>query len=70
MSIVLVVTAGFGNGTFSGSVKDVVTRGYTIGVEVTLQGREMVAGYVVRTMSAEAQNRDMITDALIRKMYV
>ena len=30
MSIALVVTAGFGNGTISGSIADVVTRGYTI----------------------------------------
>lgn len=30
MSIALVVTAGFGNGTFSGTIKDVVTRGYDI----------------------------------------
>lgn len=34
MSIALVVTAGFGNGTLTGSIADVVTRGYTIG-EVT-----------------------------------
>ena len=32
MSIKLVVTAGFGNGTFSGSIKDLVTRGYGIAV--------------------------------------
>jgi hypothetical protein len=31
MSIALVVTAGFGNGTLTGSIADVVTRGYTIG---------------------------------------
>jgi hypothetical protein len=30
MSIAQVVTAGFGNGTFSGTIKDVVTRGYDI----------------------------------------
>lgn len=68
MSIALVVTAGFGNGTLTGSVKDVVTRGYTIGVEVTLQGREMVAGYVVRAMAPDAKDRDMIPEALVRKM--
>lgn len=34
MSIALVITAGFGNGTFNGAVGDVVTRGYTIGEEV------------------------------------
>ena len=31
MSIALVVTAGFGNGTFNGTIPFVVTRGYTIG---------------------------------------
>ena len=30
MSIALVVTAGFGNGTLSGTVKGVVLRGYSI----------------------------------------
>lgn len=30
MSIATVITAGFGNGTFTGSIKDVVTRGYSI----------------------------------------
>ena len=33
MSIALIVTRGYGNGTLTGSIKDVVTRGYTIGVE-------------------------------------
>jgi len=32
MSIALVVTAGFGNGTLTGTIKDVVLRGYSIGV--------------------------------------
>ena len=31
MSIALIVTHGFGNGTLTGSIKDVVTDGYTIG---------------------------------------
>jgi len=31
MSIPLIVTRGFGNGTLTGAIKDVVTRGYTIG---------------------------------------
>ena len=30
MSIKLVVTRGFSNGTFLGAIKEVVTRGYTI----------------------------------------
>ena len=35
MSIALVVTRGYGNGTYNGSIADVSTRGYTIGAEVT-----------------------------------
>lgn len=31
MSIRQLVTRGFGNGTFSGTIKNVVTAGYTIG---------------------------------------
>ena len=31
MSIALIVTRGFGNGTLIGTIKDVVTRGYSIG---------------------------------------
>jgi len=34
VSIALVVTRGFSNGTLIGTVGDVVTRGYTIGVVV------------------------------------
>lgn len=34
MSIALVVTRGFGNGTLVGNPNDVVTRGYTIGTFV------------------------------------
>lgn len=34
MSIALVVTAGFGNGTLSGTIKGVVLRGYDIGTQV------------------------------------
>lgn len=32
MSIKVVVTSGFGNGTFNGSIANLVTKGYTIGV--------------------------------------
>jgi len=35
MSIKLVVTRGFGNGTFNGTIKDTVVRGYTMGVAPT-----------------------------------
>lgn len=34
MSIALIVTRGFGNGTLVGSVSDVVLAGYAIGTEV------------------------------------
>lgn len=34
MAIRLVVTRGYGNGTFNGTIKDVVLRGYTIGEAV------------------------------------
>ena len=36
MSIALVVTRGFGNGTLVGTIKDVVTMGYTIGAAVSV----------------------------------
>ena len=38
MSIRLVVTAGLGNGTFNGTIKDVVLRGYSIGVSSVIAG--------------------------------
>jgi len=34
MSIALVISGGFGNGAFNGTIKDVVLRGYAIGEEV------------------------------------
>lgn len=36
MSIRLVVTRGFGNGTFSGTIKDVARRGYGAAVQVAV----------------------------------
>ena len=36
MAIRTVVTAGFGNGTFNGTITDVVLRGYTIGEAVLI----------------------------------
>lgn len=36
MSIRTIVTGGFGNGTFNGSIADVVTHGYTAGVAVAV----------------------------------
>lgn len=34
--IALIVTRGFGNGAFDGSIKDIVTRGYSIGEQVII----------------------------------
>jgi hypothetical protein len=34
MSIALIVTAGFGNGTFNGTITDIALRGYAIGEEI------------------------------------
>ena len=37
MSIRLIVTAGYGNGTFNGTVADVVLMGYTVGETIPLR---------------------------------
>ena len=37
MSVALLVTAGYGNGTLSGDINDVVTRGYIAGEEVAVE---------------------------------
>lgn len=39
MSIKLVVTRGFGNGTYRGTIADVVTRGYNVGAAVEVEAR-------------------------------
>ena len=36
MAIATVITRGYGNGTFSGTIPLVVTRGYTIGEEIDI----------------------------------
>lgn len=46
MSIRLVVTRGFGNGTFSGSIKDVVLRGYSIGAALILIGKQSNCAFI------------------------
>jgi hypothetical protein len=38
MSINLIVTDGFGNGTLTGSIKDIVTMGYDIGIQIIAVG--------------------------------
>lgn len=40
MAIRTVVTAGYGNGTFNGTIADVVTRGYTIGAQAAVAAVE------------------------------
>jgi hypothetical protein len=68
MSIALVVTAGFGNGTLTGSVANITTRGYTIGEAVILAGNMMIASYQSKLMTPLSKDRDMITQTNIRKM--
>jgi len=36
MAIRTIITAGYGNGTFNGTIKDVTLRGYTIGAALSL----------------------------------
>lgn len=45
MSITTIVTAGFGNGTFVGSIAEVVTRGYMAGVGGGLLPKVITAGF-------------------------
>ena len=71
MSIALVVTAGFGNGTLTGSIADVVTRGYTIGEAVSIVGAiKMVANPSKRSMMANPTNRDMVPNPTKRDMVI
>lgn len=49
MSIRLIVTRGFGNGTFLGTIKDVVTRGYSIGADIAVPLR--------RTLTVQSDSR-------------
>lgn len=46
MSVKLLVTTGFGNGTFNGTIKDVVTMGYTIGIQITKIGYILTAAEI------------------------
>lgn len=59
MSIALVVTRGYGNGTLSGTIKDVVTRGYTIGEEPPIWTEQTGS---VTTWAAQTDNTDTWTD--------
>ena len=70
MAIKTIFTRGLGNGTFNGTIAEVVTRGYTIGAEVSLKGREMFAEFKVRSMSAQGVDRLMHHDYEVREMFV
>ena len=61
MSIALVVTAGFGNGTLTGSIADVVTRGYTIGEVVVdpILPADIKINVVAKKMTARANAKKM-----------
>lgn len=69
MSIALVVTAGYGNGTLSGTIKDVVTRGYTIGEEL-IQGTtlRMTPNPIKRAMMTQPDKREMTATPAKREM--
>ncbi len=58
----LVVTAGFGNGTLTGSIAKVVTRGYAIAEEaaITIQGVRMKPSPIQRIMTPTPVKRIMV----------
>ena len=70
MSIKLIVTRGFGNGTFLGAIKDVVTRGFTIGESLVVEGNKMYAKYESKSMSVESIDTSMTPEHVERKMIV
>ena len=76
MSIPLVVTAGFGNGTLSGTIVGLALRGYDIGEEIPEvsatriyrilmppENREIIVGHEDRTIIMPGLNRTIeVTD--------
>jgi len=59
MSIRMVVTAGFGNGTFNGTIKDVTLRGYSIGEALLVIGNpDNIAFVLFRDKRVFIQFRD------------
>ncbi len=56
MSIRLVVTAGYGNGTFNGTIKDVTLRGYSLGVFV-LPGAQLGVSSLITTTVGVVSDR-------------
>ncbi len=53
MSIKLLVSRGFGNGTFSGTIPFSVTTGYTIGIQITKIGYILTAAEIGYARSIE-----------------
>lgn len=51
MAIRTVVTRGYGNGVFSGSISLVVLRGYAIGIQTDLFNRTSLLGSIVLSTS-------------------
>lgn len=71
MSIALVVTRGFGNGTLVGSIADIVTRGYRIGEAIVVTGAvNMVALSADRSITADTVDRSMNPNIGDRNMAV
>ena len=67
MSLALIVTMGFGNGTLEGSIADIVTLGYTIGADptspnvITIQdaNRGLIIPAAGRTVSINGQRNSI-----------
>jgi len=71
MAIRTVVTRGFGNGTFNGTIAFVVTRGYAIGeavVVTTPHGRTLYVEPQNRKTVIEPQNRTIAIEPQNRKV--
>ncbi len=68
MAIRTVITRGYGNGTFNGTIPLVVTRGYAIGVltigdALTAFARDFALQTAVRDLDLTADDRDFTLKA-------
>ena len=71
MSIALVVTSGYGNGTLSGTVAGVTLRGYDIGEAVIiLSSRTMTLGALNTKMYVNVKNASMMIKAENKTMVI